>query len=59
MGTVWINAYRAVSYAVPFGGFKQSGYGRDNGLEAMDAFLETRTTWVELSGATRDPFVLG
>ena len=59
VGTVWINAYRAVSYAVPFGGFKQSGYGRDNGLEAMDAFLETRTTWVELSGATRDPFVLG
>ncbi len=59
VGTVWINTYRAVSYAVPFGGFKQSGYGKDNGLMAMEAFLETRTTWVELSGATRDPFVLG
>ena len=59
VGTVWINAYRAVSYAAPFGGFKQSGYGRDNGIEAMDAFLETRTTWVELSGVSKDPFVLG
>lgn len=59
VGTVWINTYRNVSYMAPFGGFKQSGYGKDNGLEAMDAFLKTKTVWVELDGATRDPFVIG
>ena len=59
VGTVWINTYRNVSYMAPFGGFKQSGYGKDNGLEALDAFLQTKTVWVELEGATRDPFVIG
>ncbi|MFW2383298.1 MAG: aldehyde dehydrogenase [Acidimicrobiales bacterium] len=59
VGTVWINTYRNVSYMAPFGGFKQSGYGKDNGLEALDAFLQTKTVWVELAGATRDPFVIG
>ena len=59
VGTVWINTYRNVSFAAPFGGMKQSGHGRDNGLEAIDAFLNTKTTWIETEGATRDPFVLG
>lgn len=59
VGTVWVNTYRNVSFAVPFGGMKQSGHGRDNGLEALDAFLATKTTWIETEGATRDPFVLG
>jgi aldehyde dehydrogenase (NAD+) len=59
VGTVWINTYRNVSYMAPFGGFKQSGYGRDNGLEALDGFLQTKTVWIELTGATRDPFVIG
>ena len=59
VGTVWINTYRNVSYMAPFGGFKQSGYGKDNGLESLDAFLHTKTVWVELEGATRDPFVVG
>ena len=35
------------------------GYGRDNGAEAIDEFLETKAVWVELEGATRDPFVIG
>ena len=59
VGMVWINTYRNVSPLVPFGGTKQSGYGRDNGLEAINEFLETKTVWVELEGATRDPFVIG
>ena len=59
VGTVWVNTYRNVSYMAPFGGVKQSGYGRDNGLEALDGFLSTKTVWVELAGATRDPFVVG
>ncbi len=58
-GTVWVNTYRTVSYTAPFGGFKQSGYGKDNGREALDGYLQTKTVWVELTGATRDPFVLG
>ena len=59
VGTVWINTYRNVSHMAPFGGFKQSGYGKDNGLEALDGYLRTKTVWVELTGATRDPFVVG
>ena len=58
-GTVWVNTYRTVSHTAPFGGFKQSGYGKDNGREALDGYLQTKTVWVELTGATRDPFVLG
>jgi aldehyde dehydrogenase (NAD+) len=58
-GTVWVNTYRNVSWVAPFGGVKQSGYGRDNGLEALDGFLHTKTVWIETEGATRDPFVLG
>jgi aldehyde dehydrogenase (NAD+) len=58
-GTVWINAYRVVAPSVPFGGYGQSGIGRENGVDAVDAYTETKAVWVELSGATRDPFVLG
>lgn len=55
-GTVWINSYRAVSPSVPFGGFGASGLGRENGMDSINDFLETKSIWVELSGATRDPF---
>ena len=58
-GTVWINAYRVLAPQVPFGGVGQSGWGRENGLEAMRAYCETKAVWVELDGATRDPFALG
>src|SRR4051812_49624664 len=58
-GTVWINAYRSVGPMAPFGGFKSSGFGRENGLEALREYTETKTVWVELTGATRDPFQLG
>jgi acyl-CoA reductase-like NAD-dependent aldehyde dehydrogenase len=58
-GSVWINAYRVVAPGVPFGGFGQSGIGRENGIEAVDAYLRTKSVWVELSGGTRDPFTLG
>jgi (Z)-2-((N-methylformamido)methylene)-5-hydroxybutyrolactone dehydrogenase len=58
-GTVWINAYRAVGFTAPFGGYKQSGVGRENGLETLHEYTQTKTVWVELSGKTRDPFTLG
>lgn len=55
-GTVWINAYRTVAPDVPFGGFKHSGLGRENGIEAVHEYLETKSVWVELTGRTADPF---
>ncbi len=58
-GTVWINAYRVVAPSVPFGGFGASGLGRENGIEAVNGYTETKSVWVELTGGTRDPFTLG
>jgi acyl-CoA reductase-like NAD-dependent aldehyde dehydrogenase len=48
-GTVWVNQYGAVDAAAPFGGFKDSGYGREHGEAALDLYLETKTVWVSLS----------
>ncbi|MGW4034417.1 aldehyde dehydrogenase [Streptomyces sp. NPDC004838] len=58
-GSVWINSYRVLAYNVPYGGFRRSGIGRENGLEGLDAYLQTKSVWVELTGASRDPFKLG
>jgi (Z)-2-((N-methylformamido)methylene)-5-hydroxybutyrolactone dehydrogenase len=58
-GTVWVNAYRAVGPMAPFGGYKSSGMGRENGLQAVAEYTELKTVWIELTGATRDPFQLG
>ena len=58
-GTVWINAYRVVGPDVPFGGFGSSGLGRENGIEAVHEYTQTKAIWVELTGGTRDPFTLG
>lgn len=58
-GTVWVNSYRVVAPQVPFGGLGDSGWGRENGLEAMASYTETKAVWVELEGASRDPFRMG
>lgn len=58
-GTVWINSYRSLTYNVPFGGFGDSGIGRENGIEGLMEYTQTKAVWVELSGETRDPFTLG
>jgi aldehyde dehydrogenase (NAD+) len=55
-GTVWVNTYRYVRWAIPYGGFKISGTGRENGVEGMDAFLQTRATVINLSGKYPDPY---
>ncbi len=47
-GTVWVNTYNMYDPAAPFGGFKQSGYGRDLGREALDGYTETKTVWMGL-----------
>lgn len=58
-GMIWVNCYRINTFFSPFGGFKKSGWGRENGPDAIKEYTDTKTVWVELSGATRDPFVLG
>jgi acyl-CoA reductase-like NAD-dependent aldehyde dehydrogenase len=57
-GTVWINTYRAITWNSPFGGYKESGFGRSNGAEAIDGYLQTKSVWVELSDEVADPFVM-
>jgi acyl-CoA reductase-like NAD-dependent aldehyde dehydrogenase len=57
-GTVWINVYRALTFNSPFGGYKASGFGRENGIEAIDEFLQTKSVWCELGDEIQDPFVL-
>jgi len=49
-GTVWINTFDASDITVPFGGFKQSGFGRDKGIHALDGYTQLKTTWLDLSG---------
>ena len=44
-GSVWINTYRLVTHMAPFGGYKESGWGREGGPEGLDAFLETKAVW--------------
>jgi len=48
-GSVFLNCYNAFDPAVPFGGFKQSGYGRDGGRDALEKFLETKAVWTNLA----------
>jgi gamma-glutamyl-gamma-aminobutyraldehyde dehydrogenase/4-guanidinobutyraldehyde dehydrogenase/NAD-dependent aldehyde dehydrogenase len=47
-GTVWVNTFDVSSLMTPFGGFKQSGHGRDRSLHALDAYTQLKTTWVAL-----------
>jgi acyl-CoA reductase-like NAD-dependent aldehyde dehydrogenase len=49
-GTVWINDVHMVNCAMPFGGYKQSGVGRELGPDALDAYLETKNVHLDLSG---------
>lgn len=48
-GMVYVNCYDADDITVPFGGFKQSGIGRDKSLHAFDKYTELKTTWIDLS----------
>lgn len=59
VGTVWVNAYRTLNFAMPFGGVKASGFGRENGSEGLHEYLRDKAVWIEMTGGTRDPFVLG
>ena len=47
-GTVWINTYNAFDSASPFGGYKQSGFGRDLGADALEQYTNVKSVWVAL-----------
>jgi aldehyde dehydrogenase (NAD+)/phenylacetaldehyde dehydrogenase len=48
-GTVWINSYNMFDVASPFGGYKSSGFGRENGIYALDNYTQIKSVWVSLS----------
>lgn len=45
-GTVWANCYQLMDPAVPFGGYKTSGYGRESGVEHMNEYMQTKAVWI-------------
>ena len=57
-GTVWVNTYRAVSFMSPFGGYKDSGLGRENGMDAIREYLQVKSVWINSGAASGNPFVL-
>ena len=49
-GSVWVNSYNPSDMSTPFGGFEQSGYGKDKARHAHEKFCEYKNTWIQLSG---------
>jgi acyl-CoA reductase-like NAD-dependent aldehyde dehydrogenase len=49
-GVVWINTFNMFNAASPFGGYKQSGYGREMGKHALELYTQVKSVWVDLSG---------
>jgi aldehyde dehydrogenase (NAD+) len=61
-GTVWVNNYRLIGRGLPFGGFKQSGLGRELGTDALHGYTEVKSVWIDTGnrvqfayGASSDP----
>ena len=58
-GICWINTYRVTSPIAPFGGINQSGYGREGGIQALQDYIRTKTTWINTSSEPMaNPFVM-
>ena len=55
-GVVWVNTYRQAAPQLPFGGMKESGYGRVRGHAGILEWLQTKTVFIDYSGDRRDPF---
>ena len=56
-GTIWVNNYRATSFTSPFGGYKNSGIGRESGVETIKEFLHTKCVWISTDLDVPNPFV--
>jgi aldehyde dehydrogenase (NAD+) len=48
-GSVWVNTFNRFDPAIPFGGFKESGQGREHGRLGLEQYLETKSVWVDLT----------
>lgn len=57
-GSVWVNTYRAVSFITPFGGYKRSGIGRENGMIAIREYLQSKSAWINYGNKTANPFMM-
>ena len=58
-GIVWVNTYRAISPISPFGGFGQSGYGREAGMDVIHDYTRTKTVWINTSSEPMaNPFIM-
>jgi len=58
-GICWINTYRAISPIAPFGGYNQSGYGREAGVDSIYDYTRTKTTWINTSDQPmQNPFIM-
>ena len=58
-GIVWVNTYRVVSPIAEFGGYKESGYGRESGMQAIYDYTRPKTAWINISDeAMANPFVM-
>jgi aldehyde dehydrogenase (NAD+) len=58
-GTFWINGYRSLSVGSPFGGYKNSGYGRTSGIECLYEYTQTKSVWVQTAPAAVTPLGRG
>lgn len=56
-GTVWVNTYRSTSYTTPFGGVKASGLGRENGMDAIREYLQTKSVWFYTGDSVANPYI--
>ena len=54
-GTVWVNNYRTLGHGMPFGGFKQSGLGREMGADALNEYTEVKSVWIDTGNKVRFP----
>jgi len=57
-GQIWVNTYRAMAVQAPFGGFKESGFGREKGEDALHEFLASKNVMIDFSNDRRDPFAM-
>ena len=57
-GTVWVNTYRSISYMAPFGGYKSSGVGRENGRDSIYEYLQTKSAFISTGGSVANPFII-
>lgn len=55
-GTFWVNGYKTINVATPFGGYKQSGYGRSSGVDVLREYTQVKSVWVETAAEPAAPF---